>query len=236
VTKEKVLLSWSGGKDAALALHELLRSEAYQVVGLLTTVAEAYDRVTMHGVRRALLERQAEALALPLHTVFLPTTVSDEEYGDIMRKALQRYLVADILCVAFGDIFLEDVRKYREEHLAAVGMRAVFPLWGSDTTVLARSFIEAGFKAIVTSVDSQSLDGAFVGRTLDEQFLSELPPTVDPCGENGEFHTYVHDGPIFRHPIPFQKGEVVVREERFYYCDLLPLDDETSEVSKTSEV
>ena len=222
MTKEKVLLSWSGGKDAALALHELRRSKAYQVVGLLTTVSEAYDRVTMHGIRRVLLERQAEALALPLHTVFLPTTVSDEEYGDIMREALQRYLVADILCAAFGDIFLEDVRKYREEHLAAIGMRAVLPLWGRDSTQLARSFIDAGFKAIVTCVDSQSLDGAFVGRTFDEQFLSGLPPTVDPCGENGEFHTYVHDGPIFRHPIPFHKGEVVVREERFYYCDLLP--------------
>jgi len=222
MTKEKVLLSWSGGKDAALALHELRRSKAHQVVGLLTTVAEVYDRVTMHGVRRVLLERQAEALALPLHTVFLPTTVSDEEYGDIMREALQRYLVADILCVAFGDIFLEDVRKYREEHLAAVGMRAVLPLWGRDSTQLARSFIDAGFKAIITCVDSQYLDGAFVGRAYDEQLLSDLPPSVDPCGENGEFHTFVYHGPIFRRAIRFRKGDVVFREERFYFCDLLP--------------
>jgi uncharacterized protein (TIGR00290 family) len=220
--KEKVLLSWSGGKDAALALHELRKSNTCQVVGLLTTVAEVYDRVTMHGVRRVLLQRQAEALALPLHTVLLPATVSDEEYGDIMGEALQRYLVADILCVAFGDIFLEDVRKYREERLAAIGMRAVLPLWGRDTTELARSFIDAGFKAIVTCVDSQFLDGALVGRTFNERFLSDLPPTVDPCGENGEFHTFVYDGPIFRRAIRFQKGEVVVREDRFHYCDLLP--------------
>jgi uncharacterized protein (TIGR00290 family) len=220
--KEKVLLSWSGGKDAALALYELRRSKAYQVVGLLTTVTEACDRITMHDVRRVLLERQAEALALPLHAVFLPTTVSDEEYGDIMREALQRYPVADISCLAFGEIFLEDVRKYREERLSAVGMRAVLPLWGRDSTQLARSFINAGFKAIITCVDSQYLDGAFVGRAYDEQLLSDLPPSVDPCGENGEFHSFVFDGPIFGHDIQFQKGEVVVREARFYYCDLLP--------------
>jgi uncharacterized protein (TIGR00290 family) len=221
--REKVLLAWSGGKDAAFALHELRRSEAYQVVGLLTTVDEAYDRVTMHGVRRALLQRQAEALTLPLHTVFLPAAVSDEKYGEIMRDALQRYLDADVLCVAFGDLFLEDVRKYREERLATVGMHALFPLWGRDTTQLAHSFLGAGFKAIVTCVDSQFLGAAFVGRAFDEEFLSELPSPVDPCGENGEFHTFVYDGPVFSHAIPFRKEAVVSDDHRFSYCDLLPM-------------
>jgi uncharacterized protein (TIGR00290 family) len=221
MTKEKVLLSWSGGKDAALALHELRRSNAYQVVGLLTTVAEPYDRVTMHGVRRVLLEAQAGALALPLHTVFLSTTMSDEQYGQIMRETLQRYLAAGVLCVTFGDIFLEDVRRYREENLATIGMRAVLPLWGRDTSELAHFFIRAGFKAIVTCVDPHFLDRAFVGRAFDEQFLSDLPPTVDPCGENGEFHTFVYDGPIFRHAVECSRGGVVLRDNRFHYCDLL---------------
>ncbi len=220
--KEKVLLSWSGGKDAAFALHELRGCNAYQVVGLLTTVTQAYDRVAMHGVRRKLVERQAEALALPLHTVFLPAMVSDEEYGEIMRAALLRYADADVLCVAFGDIFLEDVRKYREERLAAVGMRAVLPLWGKKSTELAHTFIDAGFEAVVTCVDSQFLDGAFVGRTYDQRFLSDLPSTVDPCGENGEFHSFAYDGPIFRHAIQYRKGSVVLRDQRFYFCDLLP--------------
>jgi uncharacterized protein (TIGR00290 family) len=221
--KEKVLLCWSGGKDAAFALHELRRSKTYQVVGLLTTVTRAYDRVSMHGVSRTLVERQAEALGLPLHTILLPATVSDEEYGEIMREALRRYVAADVLCVAFGDIFLEDVRKYREEHLAAMGMRAVLPLWGRDSTELARAFIDTGFKAIVACVDTQLLDGAFVGRAFDERFLSELPPGVDPCGENGEFHSFVYDGPIFHHAIEYGKGSVVLRDQRFYFCDLLPL-------------
>jgi uncharacterized protein (TIGR00290 family) len=220
--KEKVLLSWSGGKDAAFALRELRRSNTYHVVGLLTTVTQAYDRVAMHGVRRKLVERQAEALALPLHTLFLPATVSDEEYGEIMREALRSYVAADVLCVAFGDIFLQDVRKYREEHLAAMGMRAVLPLWGRDSTELAHAFIDTGFKATVTCVDTQFLDGAFVGRAFDERFLSELPPGVDPCGENGEFHSFVYDGPIFSQGVAHTRGGTVLRDERFYYCELLP--------------
>jgi len=222
VIADKILVSWSGGKDAALALHELQQSRVYEITALLTTVTEDYDRVTMHGVRRTLVEQQAEALGLPLHTILVPRSASDGEYADLMSQALQRYLGSDVSGVAFGDIFLHEVRKYREENLAGIGMGALFPLWNGDTQQLARRFIDLGFEAIVTCVDGQQLDGSLVGRTFDERFLSDLPPNVDPCGENGEFHSFVYDGPIFHHPIPVTKGEVVFRDIRFYYCDLLP--------------
>jgi uncharacterized protein (TIGR00290 family) len=219
---KQVLLAWSGGKDAALALHELQASKEYEVVALLTTVTEEYDRISMHGVRSVLLERQAKALGLPLDTVLISTGTTEEEYGAKMREALQRHVDAGVSCVAFGDLFLEEVRKYREENLAGIGVRGVFPLWKRDTTKLAHSFIDKGFKAIVTCVDSEALDGSFAGRPFDERFLSDLPPSVDPCGENGEFHSLVYDGPIFSSRVAFQKGSVVVRDNRFYYCDLLP--------------
>jgi uncharacterized protein (TIGR00290 family) len=219
---EQVLLSWSGGKDAALALCELRASEEYEVTALLTSVTEEYDRITMHGVRRTLLEQQAKALGLLLHTVFISAANTDGEYRAKMRAALQRHVNAGISCVAFGDIFLEDLRKYREENLAEIDLRGVFPLWKRDTAELAHSFIEAGFEAVVISVDGQHLDGSFVGRRFDEQFLSDLPPAVDPCGENGEFHSFVYDGPIFDDAVSYRKGGVVLRDNRFYYCDLLP--------------
>jgi uncharacterized protein (TIGR00290 family) len=220
---EQVLLSWSGGKDATLALHELQASKHYQVTALLTSVTQEYDHITMHGVRRVLLERQARALSLPLHTVLISADTTDEEYRAKMREALQEHVDAGVSCVAFGDLFLEDVRRYREENLAELDLQAVFPLWRRDTTELAHSFIDAGFKAIITCVDGQHLDGSFVGRRFDEQFLADLPPSVDPCGENGEFHTFVYDGPIFSHGVGYTRGETVLRDDHFYYCDLLPL-------------
>ena len=219
---DKLLVSWSGGKDSALMLHELQQTRRYEIAALLTTVTADYDRVSMHGVRRALLERQADALGLALETVFIAADTSDEAYGARMREVLERYAQVGISAVAFGDIFLEDVRRYREEKLAQVGMQGLFPLWGRDTAELARAFLDRGFRAVVTCVDSQALDGAFVGRDFDERFLAQLPPQVDPCGENGAFHSFVYNGPIFQQPVPYVKGEVVVRENRFYYCDLVP--------------
>jgi len=219
---QKVLLSWSGGKDATLALRELQASREYEVTALLSTVTEEYDRITMHGVRRVLLERQARAVGLPLHTVFISSATTDEEYRAKMREALQRHVDAGVSCVAFGDLFLEDVRRYREENLAQIDLQAVFPLWKRDTTELAHSFVDAGFKAIITCVDGQHLDGSFVGRRFDEQLLADLPPSVDSCGENGEFHSFVYNGPIFSHGVGYTRGATVLRDDRYYFCDLLP--------------
>lgn len=219
---EKVLFTWSGGKDSALALYELGMTEGYEIAALLTTVTEDYDRVSMHGVRAAVLELQAESLRLPLDKVYIPRDSSNEEYEATMRDKLMLYRSQGVSCVVFGDIFLEDVRKYREENLARVGMKGIFPLWRRGTAELGHTFIALGFKAITTCVDSNLLEQRFVGRVFDERFLSELPAGVDPCGENGEFHSFVYDGPIFRETIPYKKGKVVLRENRFYYCDLMP--------------
>lgn len=221
--RDKVILSWSGGKDTALTLYELRKSKKYVVSALLTTVTEEYDRITMHGVRRVLLERQAQSVGLPLEKVLISKDTSDEEYGLKMQEVLEKCLAAGISSVAFGDIFLEDVRKYREDNLSRIGLEAVFPLWQKDTGELAQTFIDLGFEAVVTCVDSEALDGAFVSRTFDASFLADLPPDVDPCGENGEFHTFVYAGPLFRSRIPLEKGEIVLRDDRFYYCDLIPI-------------
>jgi uncharacterized protein (TIGR00290 family) len=218
---EPVILSWSGGKDSAMALRELRRGGTYDVRALLTTVTEGYERISMHGVRRVLLEQQAHALGLPVEVVSIPKDCSNEVYGARMREVLERCRAAGIRSVAFGDLFLEDVRRYREDNLAQVGMRGVFPLWERDTAELARTFVDLGFKAVITCVDSHMLDGGFVGRSFDAHFIADLPSTVDPCGENGAFHSFVTDGPIFCHPVRVRKGETVVRDERFYYCDLI---------------
>ncbi len=220
---EKVLLTWSGGKESAMALYELRRSHDYEVAALLTTVTEDYNRISMHGVQTTLLEMQAECLGLAMEKVSITKNSSNEEYEATMRDKLVDYQRRGVSSVVFGDIFLEDVRRYREENLSKIGMRGFFPLWKRDTTELAHTFIELGFKAVVTCVDSDVLDRAFVGRVFDEQFLSQLPPAVDPCGENGEFHSFVCDGPIFRKRVSHKKGEVVLRDNRFYYCDLIPL-------------
>lgn len=222
--KEKAILSWSGGKDSALALYELQKTEDYEIVALLTTITQDYDRVSMHGVRRMLLERQAQSLGFPLEKVFISKDTSNEEYGAKMHEVLTKYLLVGVSSVAFGDIFLEDVRRYREENLAKLAMKGIFPLWKRDTKELARAFIDLGFRAVVTCVDSEHLDGRFVGRIYDEQFLRELPSTVDPCGENGEFHSFVYDGPIFRERIPHPIGDVVLRDNHFWFCDLVPVE------------
>ena len=220
---ENVIVTWSGGKDCAMALYELQRSDACEVSALLTTVTEDYDRISMHGVRRVLLEKQAESMGLPLETIFISKESSNDDYETKMRSKMLHYRSRGVASAAFGDVFLQDVRQYREDNLAKVGMKALFPLWDRDTAELARSFVELGFKAVVTCVDSNLLDGVFVGREFDTQFLSDLPSTVDPCGENGEFHSFVYDGPIFRTPIVHDKGEIVLRDGRFWYCDLVPV-------------
>ena len=221
--KEKILFSWSGGKDSALSLFEIQRTENYEVSALLTTVTEDYDRISMHGVQRILLEQQASSLDFTLEKVFIPKKGSNEEYETGMRKVLTKYLMMGVSSVIFGDVFLEGVRKYREENLSKIGMKGIFPLWKRDTFELANTFIDSGFSAIVTCVDSKVLDKKFVGRTFDEQFLSELPSNIDPSGENGEFHSFVYDGPIFQHKISFTIGDVVLRNNRFYFCDLIPV-------------
>jgi uncharacterized protein (TIGR00290 family) len=219
---ESVLVSWSGGKDSAMAVYEIIKSQNYQVCALLTTVTEDYDRISMHGVRRILLERQAAALGFPLEKVFISKNASNQEYESNMGQVLKKYKEAGVGSVVFGDIFLEDLRKYREDKLATLDMQGIFPLWKRDTQELARSLTTLGFKAITTCVDTNTLGSQFVGRVIDEQFLSELPATVDACGENGEYHSFVYDGPIFKEKVAFALGEIVLRENRFYYCDLIP--------------
>ena len=221
---EKVLFSWSGGKDSAIALYEIQKSKSYEILALLTTITEDYDRVSMHGLRRILLEQQAKSLGISLEKVFITKDASNEEYESKMKEALLRYKNAGVHSVVFGDIFLQDVRKYREENLSKIGMNGVFPIWRRNTTALAHTFIDLGFKAVTICIDSNVLDKRFAARDFDKQFLSELPPTVDPCGENGEFHSFVYDGPIFKENILFKKGEIVLRDNRFYYCDLIPID------------
>jgi uncharacterized protein (TIGR00290 family) len=217
---EKVVFTWSGGKDSALALYEIQKRDDQEVVALLTTLTEDYDRISMHGVRRILLERQANSLGLPIEKVYLSKDSSNVETEAKMREVLQKYLMAGVSSVVFGDIFLEDLRKYREDNLSKIGMRAIFPIWKRDTIGLARGFIDSGFKAVITCVDSNALDKAFAGRLYDHRFLSELPSTVDPCGENGEFHSFVYDGPIFKKRVPYARGEIVFRDNRYWYCDL----------------
>jgi len=220
---EKVILSWGGVKDSALALYEIQKTDNYKILGLLTTLTEDYDRISIHGVRRILLEQQADSLGFPLEKVFISKNASIEEYESKIQEVLAKYLTAGFSSVVFGDIFLEDVRKHREDNLSKIGMKGVFPIWKRDTYELAHTFIGLGFKAVITCVDSSVLDKNFVGRVFDEQFLSELPSNVDPCGENGEFHSFVYDGPISQERILYTKGEIVLRENRFYYCDVIPV-------------
>ena len=197
VTKQKVIFSWSGGKDSALAFHELDKTQKYEIAALLTTISADYDRISMHGVQRVLLEQQAQAIELPLEKVFLPKNISNEEYESKMYDVMVKYQKAGTSAAVFGDIFLEDLRKHRQDNLSKVGLEAIFPIWKKDTTELANGFVDLGFKAVVTCVDSNVLDKTFVGKNFDSKFLSRLPDTVDPCGENGEFHSFVYDGPIF---------------------------------------
>lgn len=220
---EPILMCWSGGKDSALALQAMLRDPAVRVAALLTTVTEGYERISMHGVRRALLEEQAGAIGLPLEQVRIPMQASNASYEAAMRALLLRYQARGVSRVVFGDLFLEDIRRYREANLAALNMRGIFPLWLKDTRQLAREFIAAGFRAILVCVDPKQLDPSFCGRAFDASLLAELPDSVDPCGERGEFHTFVYDGPIFRRPVACVTGAVVQRDG-FWFCDLLAPD------------
>jgi uncharacterized protein (TIGR00290 family) len=213
-------LAWSGGKDSALALWTLREQEGRLPASLMTTITAEYERISMHGVRRELLARQAKLVAVPLLEVEIPVRCTSEVYEHRMAAAFASEEMSGVEEVAFGDLFLQDVREYRESRLGAVGRRALFPVWGLDTGELAERFIALGFRAILVCVDPRVLDPGFAGREFDESLLEDLPPGVDPCGENGEFHTFVYDGPIFAGAVDCRRGEVVERGG-FVFCDLL---------------
>ena len=219
--RQEIVFSWSGGKDSAFALYEVERVGIYRVTRLFTTLTEGYDRISMHGVRRVLLEQQARSIGLPLDMLYIPKNGTNKEYESRLAELLEKYKRQNIRSVGFGDLFLADIRAYREKNLSKIKMQAVFPLWKKDTTQLAKNFLTLGFKAIVVCVDPKALDPSFTGRVIDAGFLNDLPSPVDPCGENGEFHSFVFDGPIFSEAIKFTVGEIVLRDG-FYFCDLLP--------------
>lgn len=221
MTRPKALLSWSSGKDAAWALHVLRQAAEVEVVGLLTTTNAAFDRVAMHGVRDPLLEAQAAAAGLPLWKVPLPWPCPNEAYEARMAEACARAVAEGVEVMAFGDLFLEDVRDYRIQKLAGTGLEPRFPIWNPDTAGLARDMVAAGLRATLACVDPRALEARFAGREFDAALLAELPPSVDPCGERGEFHTFAWDGPMFSHPVPIRRGEVVEREG-FVFADLVP--------------
>lgn len=218
--REQVLFCWSGGKDSAMALHALLQDPHVKVVALLTTVTEGYERISMHGVRRELLQRQAKSVGLPLHEVLIPPECVNSIYEARMEAALRKHFENGIRKVAFGDIFLEDLRAYREKNLARIGMTALFPIWKRDSRELIDSFHAQGFRSIAVCVNPKVLDRSFAGRELDASFFADLPAQVDCCGENGEFHTFAFSGPIFKEPIRFRMGACVERDS-FVFCDLL---------------
>jgi len=220
MTRE-VIVSWSGGKDSALALERVVRGGEFRVASLLTTVAEGLERVQIQNVRRELIERQAKALGMPLRGVYIRKGASNAEYEERLGVALADFGAAGVRRVAFGDLFLGDIREYRESLLARLGMKGLYPLWGVDTRGLLEEFVGRGFKAVVTSVDARVLDDSFAGAEVDREFLERLPKGVDPCGENGEFHTFVYDGPSFDRPVSFERGELTT-EEGFHFRDLLP--------------
>jgi uncharacterized protein (TIGR00290 family) len=234
--------NWSGGKDSALALFKILQERKHNIRHLLTSVNQTTGRISMHGVRYSLLKQQVEAMGFPLDLLELPEMPSMQIYEDLLSEHLLQYRNAGIDTAIFGDIFLEDLRQYREKQLATIGMKALFPLWKQDTTALLNEFLALGFKTIITAVDSRHLDQSFAGRIIDKTFFDDLPKDVDPCGENGEFHSFVFDGPLFHHPVEFEKGKVVYKEYKstcrnykdngeeileektygFWFCDLMP--------------
>lgn len=243
--KKKALFNWSSGKDSALALYKVLQNQEYEVVTLLTSVNEQYQRVSMHGLRVELLELQAKSMGLPLEITLIPEMPTMEVYEAVMAQTLGKLKSQGITHSIFGDIFLEDLRRYREDKLATMGFEGVFPLWKIPTQNLIHEFIDLGFKTIVVCVNEKFLDKSFVGRIIDQDFINDLPPGVDVCGENGEFHTFTFDGPLFANPINFEIGEIVYRKYEqpknttatntacdsddatafdfgFWYCDLIP--------------
>ncbi len=223
-SRPKAWLSWSSGKDSAWALEVLRRQGDFEVVALLTTVNRKYDRVAMHAVRETLLRQQAESAGLPLVTVPIPYPCPNEAYETAMAAAIERAKAEGVRHVAFGDLFLEDIRRYREEKMAACDMTPLFPVWGLDTRALAREMISNGVRALLTCVNPKKLSGSFAGREFDVELLAQLPPGVDPCGENGEFHSFVYAGPMFHKPICIKKGEIVERDG-FVFADVLPLSE-----------
>ena len=231
----KAFLNWSGGKDSALSLYHILQEKKFDVKLLVTTLSMEYQRISMHGVRAELLNQQASCINLPLHKIWLPEMPSMEVYNEVMRENLLELKRTGIGYSIFGDIFLEDLRKYREEKLKEVGLKGQFPLWKRNTEELINEFIDLGFKAILVCVDERCLEKSFVGRIIDRKLINDLPENVDPCGENGEYHSFVFDGPLFEKPVPFKKGEVVYKQyddptietnkkTGFWYQDILPVD------------
>jgi uncharacterized protein (TIGR00290 family) len=217
--RKKALVSWSSGKDSAWTLHILRQSNEYEIVGLLTTINGNFDRVAMHGVRRELLEAQADATGLPLWKVPLPWPCSNQEYETAMNAACTKAIDAGVQAVAFGDLFLEDVRQYREDRMRGIGLSPLFPIWKRDTRQLINEMCAQGVRSRIVCLDPQKLPASFAGRDLDSQLINEFPPAIDPCGEKGEFHTFVHDGPMFARAIPIENGEVVTRDG-FVFADL----------------
>ena len=235
---EKAFFNWSGGKDSALALYKAMHSNEYTIQCLLTNINRVHDRVSMHGVRRILMEAQAALIGLPLVTLDLPEEPSMQEYEMMLMDKVNELKASGCSKAMFGDIFLEDLKNYRMQKLKEAGVECVFPLWQIDTTALIKEFIDAGFKAIIVCVNEQYLDKSFCGRIIDASFINDLPSTVDICGENGEFHSFVFDGPVFKQPIQFNKGNIVYKKYKapkaaddndhsadygFYFCDLIPV-------------
>jgi len=225
-------MNWSGGKDSALCLYKSLQSQQYQITNLLTSVNAVHDRISMHGIRRSLLEAQAKAIGISLDTIELPEQPGMEDYEQQMMYKVNKLKQSGCTHAIFGDIFLEDLRKYREDKLNEAGIQCVFPLWKENTTALVHEFIGLGFKSIIVCVNEQYLDKSFCGRIIDESFLADLPANVDPCGENGEFHSYVFEAPIFKETIHYKKGDIVYKKYEapknsdasaygFYFCDLI---------------
>ncbi|MBF02196.1 MAG: ATP-binding protein [Flavobacterium sp.] len=227
--KKKAIFNWSSGKDSALTLYKILQENEYEVTTLLTSVNSQYQRISMHGVRIELLEKQAEHIGLPLTKMMIPEMPTMEIYDDVMRKTLLEFKEKGIDYSIFGDIFLEDLRKYREDKLALANFKGVFPLWKKDTKALIQEFLKLGFKTIIVCVNEKYLGKEFVGRVIDENFINDLPPNVDPCGENGEFHTFTFDGPIFSKPVPFELGEIVYRKYE-------PTNSSSNDVCKTEDL
>ena len=241
---KKALFNWSSGKDSALALYKILQNPEFEIDCLLTSVNQHYQRISMHGVRVELLEQQAQSIGIPLDIMQIPEMPTMEVYENVMQQTLEKLKTKGITHSVFGDIFLEDLRKYREDKLATMGFEGVFPIWKIPTQDLIQEFISLGFKTIVVCVNERFLDKSFVGRIIDQQFIDDLPENVDVCGENGEFHTFSFDGPIFQKPIDFEIGEIVYRkyekpkqdssntacdtndttayDHGFWYCDLIP--------------
>ena len=218
--KKITLLSWSSGKDSAWALHTLRQNPEIELVGLFCTVNQEFSRVAMHGVRTELLQRQAQAAGLPLHIIYIPYPCSNEQYAQVMSEFVEQAKSDGVTHFAFGDLFLEDVRRYREEHLQGTGITPVFPLWGANTVELSQTMVAVGLKSVLTCVNPKQLPKAFAGRTFDAALLRDLPQDVDPCGENGEFHSFAFAGPMFAQPIPFTIGETVERDG-FVFTDLV---------------